>query len=325
MPTTGIRAGANSSDTRLAIVKEAAWGAVPANPGFQALRFTSENLQPAKETTRSAEIRPDRNVTDEILTGRSVSGPIGFELSYGALDTLLESLFFAEWGGTGANMIKNGAGLGQSFTAERTVRLPGGTSHYTRFNGLVVNSMSLEITAGSLVTGSMDVMGKFGGAGAAPIAGATYADAPQNRVVNAATHFAGLTIAGVADAPIVRSISLNMTNNLRAQRAVGELDNIGMGLGQFEVTGSVEAYFKSGALLDAFLAHTDLGLEFTLGTESGKKYRFAVPTAVPTGSPGGNANGNDDDMMQTFEFTGVLDRTSGTPIGATIQIERGVA
>lgn len=325
MTTTGIRAGANASDTRLAFVPETAWGTTPATPAFTNFRFTGENLQPAKETVRSNEIRPDRNVVDEILVGRSVSGNADFELSYGAFDTLIESLLFSEWFGDDDEFIKNGAGIGQSFTAERALKLGDGTAHYARFNGLVVNSMSLEISAGQLVTGSFDFMGKFGGAGTAAIAGATYADAPQGRVINAATHFASLDVGGLMPAPLIRSLSLNMTNNLRQQAAVGSIDSVGIGAGRFEVSGSMEAYFRSGALLDAFLAHDDLGLSFVLGTEAGSRYRFNLPTIVLTGSPGGNAASNDDDVMTTMEFTAVLDRTTTpTPIGATIEIERGV-
>lgn len=325
MTTTGIRAGANASDTRLAFVPEAAWGTTPATPAFTNFRFTGENLQPAKETVRSNEIRPDRNVVDEILVGRSVSGNADFELSYEAFDALLPSLMFADWFGDDDEFIKNGAGIGQSFTIERTLKLGDGSSHYARFLGMVINSMSLEISSGQLVTGSLDFMGKFGGAATTAISGATYADAPQGRVINAATHFASLVVDGLSPAPLIRSLSLNMTNNLRQQAAVGSLDSVGIGAGRFEVTGSMEIYFRSGAVLDAFLAHDDLGLEFVLGTEAGSRYRFTIPTIVLTGSPGGNAASNDDDVMQTMEFTAVLDRTtSPTPIGATIQIERGV-
>lgn len=326
MTTTGIRAGANASDTRLALVPEAAWGVTPATPAFTNIRFTSENLQPAKETVRSQEIRPDRNVTDEIMVGRSVSGNMDFELSYGTFDDLLESLFHSQWGGTDDAILINGANIGQAFTAERTIKLNDGTSHYSRFTGLVVNSMSLSIASGALVTGSFDLMGKFGGVDTSAIAGATYADAPQSRVINAATHFAGLTMTGIAGgggAPLIQSIELNITNNLRAQRAVGSLDNVGMGAGQFEVTGTINAYFRPG-LLSAFLAHDDLGLEFTLGTEAGSRYKFEIPTLVLTGSPGGNAEGNDSHLMSSVQFTGVLDRSSGSPMGGTIRITRDV-
>lgn len=327
MPTTGIRAGANASDTRLALVAESVWGTTPTTPSFQNVRFTSENLQPAKETVRSQEIRPDRNVTDEIMVGRSVSGNMDFELSFETFDHLLESLFHAVWvdiedeAENDIPTLINGANSGQSFTAERTIKLTDGSSHYSRFTGLVANSMSLSVSAGVLVTGSFDLMGKFGGAGTTALSGATYTDANQERVINAATHFAGLTMTGLGgDTPLIQSIDLNITNNMRPQRAVGSLDNVGMGAGQFEVTGTINAYFRPG-LLSAFLAHEDIGLVFTLGTEEGSRYRFTIPTLVLTGSPGGNADGNDSDLMSTVQFTAVLDRTA-SPMGGTIKIEK---
>lgn len=327
MPTTGIRAGANASDTRLSIVPETAWGMTPAAPGFTNIRFTGENLQPSKETVRSQEIRPDRNVVDEILVGRSVSGNMDFELSYGTFDALFESLFFSTWEedeDEEETILKNGAGLGQSFSIERTLKLADGSSHYARFLGMLMNSMSLSISAGALVTGSFDAMGKFGGAGTPALSGATYAESPQNRPVNAAQDFASLTVTGIAAAPLINSISLNITNNLRAQAAVGSLDAVGYGAGQFEVTGSIEAYFRDPNLYRAFLDHDDLSLAFTLGTASGSRYRFTIPTLVLTGSPGGNANSNNDDVMQTMEFTAVLDRTSSPSLGCTLMLERGV-
>ncbi len=321
MTTTGIRAGANASDTRLAVCPEAAWGTTPTTPAFQNIRFTSENLQPAKETVRSQEIRPDRNVTDEIMVGRSVSGALDFELSFGTFDDLLESLFHSEWSGDDDEILVNGAGIGQSFSAERTIKLSDGSSHYSRFTGLVANSMSLSVSAGALVTGSFDMMGKFGGAGTTALTGATYTPATQSRVLNAATHFAGLTMTGLSgDTPLIQSIELNITNNLRAQRAVGSVDNVGMGAGQFEVTGTINAYFRPG-LLTAFLNHEDIGLSFTLGTAVGSSYQFTIPSLVLTGSPGGNATGNDADLMSTVAFTAVMDRTA-SPMGGTIKIEK---
>lgn len=324
--TTGIRAGAAASDGRLALVPETAWGTTPANPAFTTMRFTSENLQPSKQTVRTNEIRADRNIVDEILVGRSVAGDLAFELSYGPFENLLESLFHAEWGGEDSAFLKNGAGIGRSFTAERRILLPGGTSEYHRFNGLVANTMSLTVTAGEIVTGSFGLMGKFGGRESSAITGATYADAAQNRVLNATSHFADLSVPGITELAPVRSISLNITNNYRNQNAVGSLDAVGYAPGRFEVTGSIEAYFNNGELFQAFLDHEDLALEFTLGVEPGEQYKFTLPTIVLTGDPGGNIGGNDQDVMQTLAFTAVLDRlTTPSLLGAAIQIEKVAA
>ncbi len=142
--TTGIRAGANTSDTRLAFVKETAWSETPTEPAFTNLRLTSENMQWAKETVRSNEIRPDRNIVDEIQVSRSSAGNVDFELSYGAFDDLIESAMFSEWA---TNKIKNGADAGHSFTVERRLALPDASFEYHRFIGQVAG-MAVEIGTG---------------------------------------------------------------------------------------------------------------------------------------------------------------------------------
>lgn len=319
--TTGMRAGASAAEVRLALVPETVWGNTPANPAFQNMRLTGETLMPSKETVRSNELRPDRNVVDEIMVGRSVAGDINFELSYGTFDKLIESVLFSTWN---SDIIKNSNGLGTTFTAERTIPLPSGSSEYLRFLGMVANAWNLSITAGQIVTGSFGMMGKFGGRGTAAIAGATYASQTASRVLNAANHFASLTIGGVSPSPRIRALTLAATNNIRRQAEVGNLDAAGMAPGRFELTGTMEAYFESGALFQSFLDHEDLSLSFVIGTDAGSRYEVTIPTIVLTGDPGSNATSNDEDVMLNLSFTAVLDRTSSPLLGAAIQIERGV-
>ena len=318
--TTGIRAGANASQNRLSMILESAWATTPATPAFTNLRMTSEDLAPAKDTVRSNEIQPTRNVMDEIMVGRNIAGGLDFELSYGTYDPLIQSLMYSTWA---TNVIKNGAGVGDSMTLERRIALPDGSFDYHRFLGCVVNQMSLEMNAGELITGRFDVMGKFGGRSSTIITGATYADSPTEPVMNAANQFGSLSITGVTGTPKLRSLSLNINNNIREQDALGELDTLGLAPGLCEVTGSLEAYFDSGDLYDAFLAHDDIALEFTLGSVATKKYTFLLPTVKLSGNPGLGTGGNDEDVMATFDFTAIYDRL--TTEAASIKITRAVA
>lgn len=319
--TTGIRAGANASQNRLAMILETAWGTTPATPAFQNLRLTDENLSPAKQTVRSDEIRPDRNVPDEIMVGRESGGDINFELSYGTFDLLIRSLMFnGDWA---TNVLKNGAGVGDSLTIERTVALPSGSFDYHRFVGCVVNEMSLDIAAGEIITGSFGIMGKWGSRGAAIISGATYTPATTEPVMSAASQFGSLTAVGIATQPKLRNLSLNITNNLRRQDQLGSIDNIGLAPGRCEVSGSFEAYFENADLFDAYLNHTDLSLTFTLGSTTLKKYTILLPTIKLSGDPGIGTGGNDEDVMATMNFTAIYDRL--TSEAASIKITRAVA
>jgi hypothetical protein len=319
--TTGIRAGASASENRIAFVTEAAWGTVPTSPSFKTMRMTSEDFKPGKQTTRSEEIDPSRNVKDEIMVGRNNDGSINFELSYGTYDDILESLMFASWS---ADTIKNGAGAGQSFTVERKINLPSGAFEYQRFNGMVANEFNLDATAGEIIKGSCSFMGKFGGRGSTALSGSTYANANTNLVMSAAAQFGTLNAVGMGSAaPRLRSLSLSVKNNLRSQNQLGQLDGIGIAPGICEVTGSFEAYFESGALFDAYLNHDDCALNFILGSQTLKKYKFWLPTLKLTGDPGIGTSGNNDDVMAKMNFTAIYDRL--TSKAASIQIDRALS
>jgi len=301
---------ANSSETRLAYIAETEWGTTPATPAFTPIRFTGESLAPNIETTTSQEIRADRNITDLIQTGQSAGGGVNFELSYGALDDLLESLMFSTWD---TDVLKNGL-TQKSFTLEKTFET-GATDQYRRFAGSVASGMSLSIAVGSPVTGSMDFLSKGMTTGEAIITGATYGSATANDVINPHTGFAALTMTGVTS-PEVTAINLTIANNLRTRRVLGSMDAASIGTGRFEVTGDVEVYLKDKDALDLFLAGTSSTLSFKLGGASSKNYVFSLPKIKFT-SAEEVAGGIDQDVMVKLGFQGLYSTDSTLSITRT--------
>lgn len=307
--------GISASTTRLAAVAETAWGVTPATPAFKNIRIVSESLNAEKQTTTSNELRPDRNVADVIQTARMASGSIEGEFSYGSFDDYIESMLYSSWA---TDTIKNGV-TQKSFTLEKTLRKSASLNAFFRYKGAVFNSWSLGISSGQLITSSFGVMAKGLETGTTAIAGATYAAAGTSDVMSAATDFASLTATGISGAPVIESISLEMTNNTRQRMAVGSLDSQGIGEGRFELTGSMNAYFDDEALYNAFLAHTALGLSFNLGSVAGSRYTFTIPKLkLTTGTL--VAGGNDQDLMLNVGFQALIDST----LGATLKIDRAV-
>lgn len=87
----------NTNRVALGLVPEVTFGTTPATPAFESLRVTSPNLTYTPRTITSNEIRADRQITDLILVGAENAGTIGFEVSFGALDTVIEALLFGTW------------------------------------------------------------------------------------------------------------------------------------------------------------------------------------------------------------------------------------
>lgn len=85
-----------TDQVQLAIAKETTYGEQVTGSNLQLLRFTSESLTQEQSTTQSAEIRPDRQVSDVIRTNVNGGGDLAFELSYGSYDVLLKSALMAD-------------------------------------------------------------------------------------------------------------------------------------------------------------------------------------------------------------------------------------
>jgi hypothetical protein len=88
----------DSNRTQVGIVEETGGlGVTPANPVFETLRVTAANLDTAKNTQTSKEIRADRRITDLITTMLLPGGDLPQEVSFGAIDTPLRGAMCSEW------------------------------------------------------------------------------------------------------------------------------------------------------------------------------------------------------------------------------------
>jgi hypothetical protein len=296
---------ADTSQTQLAYVVETTLGTTPATPTFTKLRYTGESLSPNITTTTSAEIRSDRNITDLIQTGQNAGGSVDFELSYGAFDTLLESVMFGAWT---TNVLKNGT-TQKGLTIEKLFET-GATDNYHRFTGAVADTLSLSVKIGEVVKGSFGFLTMGMSSAQAAIAGATYSAATANDVINAATNFASLTMTGITS-PSVTGIDLSITNNLRTQPVLGSLSSVGIGTGTFEVTGTLEAYFENKDLYEAYLNGTSSTLSFKLGGTSSKNYVFLLGK-IKFEKADVFADGQNKDVMVKMNFRGLFDGTDNT-------------
>lgn len=310
---------AATSQTRLAYVAESSVNTIPSSPSWQNLRFTSETIAYNKTAIVSNEIRPDRNVSDLINAGFGVGGDIGFELSYGTLDTLLESALQSAWSN---DVIKNG-GTPKSLAFERTVET-GATDQFFRYSGCQVSSLALSITAREIITGTMALLGMGHSTATAALSGATYTAANDNPVMSASADVGSMTISGLSPSPILMSATINIENNLREQIAVGSAGPIGIGSGRFVCTGTVEAYFEDLALYNVFKNHSDVGLSLTVGSVTNEKYTIALPK-VKLGTGTVTTPGNDQDVMASFEWQAIYDGSGSPAFDATISITRAVS
>lgn len=300
---------ADSSRFQLRYVEEATWGTTPAS-ALKNFRCTSANLKQVNQTVVSDELRSDRQITDLVRVGVSATASVSFEMSYGTLDDFLEGALSSDWTtDTGFSGALSGTDLLANGTTVKSYSIEGEFANITQFlslTGCRINSLSLSMRTGSIVTGTMEFMGKIAAIGATTV-GTGAATAATTTDVISSVNLSGVLQS--ASAVELLGIDLTINNGTRAQQVLGTTGLKGVGLGRFNVTGSMEAYFEDSTIIADYLAHTASSLDWTLGDAAGNAIAFKVDKLK--WSDGETAvDGNDADVVQRYPFQALMDATT---------------
>lgn len=299
----------DTAKSRIAYIAESAFGTTPSTPTFKELRRTSGGLETRKATAVSGQVSLIRDIKQVVQLGQDVSGDISFEFNNATFDDFLEAVMGGAWS---TNVLKTGNN-DKFFTFEETI-VVGATSNYLRFLGCSIGAMSLNIGSRQMMTGSVSVMGKSQSATATSIiSGATYTSANTESVFTA-DKVTSLSILGAS--PVVESLQLSISQNMRVRPSVGTLYTDEFGKGAITITGSFRAFFASGTLPDAILNHTTGALLFTVGVDSNKKYTFSLPVIQITDGTT-VLGGQGDDVMVNVNFQAVYDTSTSTTMSIT--------
>ncbi len=328
---------AQGSRHEIAIGTETAFGITPGSPSTTLQRNTGTTLNLAKETFTSDEIRADRQIEFSRHGNKQVGGDINFELSYGGLDDIFESLLFSTWAdatGTNSGATTDSAGYAIGITAislavagtgtilvgdvitfagdsnpyvvttgdtdvsdggDIVIQAPGllvaipasataittrttgvlkaGTtqksmfverrfadiSQFLLYNGCVANTLSLNIAAGQIVTGSVGLVGSKLTTSASEVA-----DPAAAGTTDPFSGFEGVLLEGGTQIAIVTAATLNLANGVEANFVVGTDETPQLSNGRSNLTGSITAFFEDLALLNKFLNETESALKITL-------------------------------------------------------------
>lgn len=198
-------------------------------------------------------------------------------------------------------------------TTQRSCTLERAFQDVTQFfthRGQTVESMSLEVSTGGLVTGSFNFMGKDVVRSGATALNATVTSSLTNGILSAVNSVANV-LEGGADLTntFFQNLSLTYGNNLRGRKAIGVLGNAGIGSGSIDIKLSGTMYFADGTLYDKFLNNTASSFSFRLQDTSGNGYVFTIPRDKFS-STKINASGINTDVLANVEITGLLDPTT---------------
>lgn len=230
--------------------------------------------------------------------------PAGWSVDAGAAKTI--RVFFGD-------TIKNGV-TRTGLSIERSFLGQSVPTHIIQ-RGMIAGAFNLDLTSEQIITGSFDMQGLTGSQGTVAN-GTSYDAASTNRIMSANVHVGRIAEAGaaVASPNWIRALQLRLENNLRRITAVGNVGAVDMQPGDCMVTGTLEAYFGSNALLTKLLAGTvsNINARATIGNVAGngsEGYVFGLPRVTLTGgSP--SAGGKNQDVTIPLTFEASIDSTT---------------
>lgn len=307
---------ATSNLARLRYIPETTFGTTPTTGESTDLRFTGESLNFTVNTETSQEIRADRQVADLIQVGAETSGDIQFEMSYGTFDDFIAAAIGGVWtpdANDDFDILTNGTNV-PFYSIEKGFT---DINQYILYRGMAVNTMSMEFSIGAILTGSFGFIGRDSIIASTSGVPAAVAPTTLTEVMNSATNFADLEVAGQSYECGISSVSLNTDAGLRAQNSVGQLGACAIVPGTFTPTGSLSVYFADATLYNRYIANQELALSWSVQDNAGNKYEFSLPRVKITNATV-VAGGLDTDVSLDIDYQALYSATAGH----TIQIKR---
>ena len=290
--------------TQVAFIPEVTPGTTPATPAFQVARIKGESLTTERKFVYSAELNGFRGQKNAAIAESHGAGSIDFEFTAGSLETFLQYALRNTWT---ANVITD-SNLIETLTVE-TFFQTGTTPVYKRLTGAQIDTMSLTMKPGDVVTGSCGFMALTGDYANSIITGATYTPGNTNPI-NVGANVGSIALAGLTfDA--VTQLSMEIKNNIRLQDALnGSVNPFAMAAGLLEITGSLGIYVNSTMynVLRAACDGTGTGLTFIVGNATGLHTKFELPNIILE-QPKADASSSGQDVLATFNYRALQSST----------------
>lgn len=150
--------------------------------------------------------------------------------------------------------------------------------------------------------------------------GEGYTSAPVVNITGPGTGATATAVIGGAMVAKIKSMSMELNNNLRGQEAVGYLGYIGIALGRLEITGNIELYFEDANEYQTFLDNDDFKFSFVVQDVDGNSYKFIFPR-VKYEEGTILSGGLDQDLMVAGKWRALADEFTD----CMIEIERTAA
>jgi len=198
-----------------------------------------------------------------------------------------------------------------SWTIERGLE---DVSQFFAYRGMSADKLNLKFASGTITEGSLEFMGRDSTRGNATQLTGTLVPSLSYDVQNAVSGVGdvregGSTLTGT----FIKSVDLNLSNNLRARDAIGVLGAASVGSGSISVTGTLEVYLADGSMYQKFIDNVASSLSLYTVDGAGNGYVIELPKLKYSDAKVNNG-GLNTDVMLSMPFTALVDPVLGYTI-----------
>lgn len=179
---------------------------------------------------------------------------------------------------------------------------------YEYLDNCHVDSMTINASAGSIITTSFGIVAESYEITNTPrpwSINATYDDmnAGSANSSTGAVYYQG---DSYLNGLVISEFTLEINNNARRRRVIGDVQTHSVGFGEFTVTGSITALFEDETRIQLLLNSTPTPLALGFHDHLGNAFIFDMPQVKFTsGVP--EISGKNDDVVVTMEFQAIVD------------------
>lgn len=198
---------------------------------------------------------------------------------------------------------------------------------YMVYRGLRPSTLDLDISVGSQIKGSFGFLGMAHDSVTAttlpgtPIASNTFD--VMSAVTDVGTIYESSTNL-LSNGSFIKSLKLNINNNLRAQKAIQTFGNAGVGYGELGLSGTMEVYLPDATYYRKWLKGTNTALSIGMADSLGNGYLLDFDK-VTFRDVALNPGGRNDDVMLTLPFDAFRNGAQGAAGVRGIRLTRAVS
>jgi hypothetical protein len=182
-------------------------------------------------------------------------------------------------GGAGATVTVNGSMLRNgttehSYSIERMLQ-DLDPDVFFPFTGMVVNTFALNVSSKAILTGNFGFIGEGASVSNTAMSTGDVTAATTTDVLAASADVANVLENNTAvDSCLVKELTVALNNNVRGLDAIGSTDVCDIAVGELDLTGTLNAYFKNKDLYEKYIDGTESSLSFRVADDDDNTYIF---------------------------------------------------